>query len=148
MQKSEIQIVDFEAEHFRRITLRPEDALDIRGIDEEQLLKAWAGARTLLCNGQVVLFYGSGIHQGTGYLWTVTSALAQRLPLLITRLGQGLVRSLFNSGCHRVEAFCHCDNHRSLNWLQRCLGFQIEGLLRQSGPNRQNRYILSIVREH
>lgn len=141
-----ISIVDFEPEHFRRIRLRREDARDLQGLPEEGLLEAWQGGRTLLYGGEVVLFYGTGMHQGTGYIWTVTSDLVEKLPLLVTRLGLGMIRALFKSGCHRIEVFCHAQNQRSLNWLTRSLGFRVEGLLRKSGPNLQDRYILAIVR--
>lgn len=145
MQLSEIYIVDFEPEHFARITLRKEDALDIKGLETEALLRGWVDGRSVLYGDQVVCFYGVSINDGVGQIWSVTSPLAERLPLLITRIGQGLVKSLIRYGCHRVEVFCHVKNKRSLRWLTRCLGFRVEGLLRQSGPNRQDRYILAIV---
>lgn len=141
-----IKIVDFEPEHYQRIRLRREDARDLQGLSEESLFEAWKGGRTLLYGDEVVLFYGTGIHQGTGYIWTVTSDLVGKLPLLVTRLGLNMIRALFKSGCHRIEVFCHSKNQRSLNWLTRSLGFRVEGLLRKSGPNRQDRYILSIVK--
>lgn len=142
----DIRIVDFEPEHFERMPVRAEDAADFAGMNPGPLLEGWKKGRTVLYRGEPAFFYGARIDFGTGYLWAVSSVLTDRLPLLTVRLGRATVRSLFNAGCHRVEAYCHAGNLRSLNWLTRSLGFSVEGVMRKCGPNRQDRFLLSILR--
>lgn len=140
-----ITAVDFIPEHFDAMVLRAADAADLAGVDRETLLEAWRGGRTVFVDGAVAFFYGARARHGTGWLWAVTSPVGEKVPLLAVRLGKNMLRALFNAGCHRVETLCHTGNARSLAWLTRSLGFTVEGLLRQCGPNRQDRYVLSVI---
>lgn len=143
----DIRIVDFEPEHFDRMALRPEDAADLAGLDRDILVQGWKGGRTALCRGEPAFLYGGSAANGCGYLWAVSSPLAGKLPLLAVRLGRSMVGGLLEAGCHRVEAYCHTRNIRSLNWLTRSLGFRVEGVMRKCGPNAQDRFLLSVIAE-
>lgn len=141
----DIRITDFTPEHYDAMPLRAEDAADLAGIDRESLLRGWEGGSTLLYNGEPAFFYGGRVEKGCGYLWAVSSPLAEKLPLLAVKLGREMVGRLLRAGCHRVEAYCHTRNARSLAWLTRSLGFSVEGVARKSGPNAQDRFLLAIV---
>lgn len=141
------RIVPFAPEHFARLRLRPEDAADLAGIPAARLVRGWAGGSTVLLGETPAFVYGSLYDDGVGLIWAATSPLADVLPLLLTRLGRSLVGRLFEQGAHRVEAYCHKHNTRSLRWLTRSLAFHVEGLMRRSGPNGQDRYLLSILPE-
>lgn len=143
--KNNVRIVDFEPEHFSTIRLRMEDAADLDGIDTAWLLSGWAGGRTVLKNGEPAFFYGYRAIYGTICMWAVSSPLVDSMPLLITRLGKSGIREMFKAGAHRIEVYCHIGNTRSLAWLTRCLGFRLEGLMRRTGPNRQDRFLLALT---
>lgn len=143
----EIQIADFIPGHFASMVLRKEDAADLAGIDPETLYVGWRDGRTVFVNGKIAFVYGAEARHGTGFLWAVTTAETENTPLFATRLGRNVIRALFRSGCHRVEANCHVRNTRSLAWLTRSLGFTVEGVMRKCGPNKQDRYLLSILQE-
>lgn len=100
----------------------------------------------LMCREPAII-YSSVLDEGVGLIWAVTSPLTERLSLLVTRLGRTHIQALFDAGAHRVEAYCHRENRRSLRWLTRSLGFTVEGLMRRSGPNGQDRYLLSVLPE-
>ena len=140
-----IHIVDFAPEHFDAMVLRTEDATDLAGVEREVLLRSWEGGFTVLYNNEPAFFYGGWMEQGCGVLWAVSSPLTDKLPLLAVKLGRQKVRQLLDAGCHRVEAYCHTHNARSLRWLTRSLGFSVEGIARKSGPNAQDRFILSVI---
>lgn len=139
------RIVPFVPEHYRRMRLRKEDAADLAGLSPASLVSGWSGGSTVLLGDAPAFLYGALLDEGVGVIWAVTSPLTGRLGLLITRIGRETVRTLFDRGAHRVEAYCHKDNTRSLRWLTRCLGFTVEGLMRRCGPNRQDRYLLSVL---
>lgn len=147
MQKKNIQLVNFEPWHLRRLCLRPEDAADLKGIERAELAASWQGGRSILLNGVPAFIYGYAANGGVVGIYALSSALADKIPLLLTRLARAFIRDSFRSGAHRIEAYCHADNLRSLHWLTRSLGMRIEGLLRKSGPNAQDRVILSLVQE-
>lgn len=140
-----IHIADFIPDHFKTMTLRKEDAADLAGIDRKILYAGWKGGRTVFVDADVAFIYGAEMRHGTGFLWAVTSPKTQGVPLLATRLAKGVIRALGNAGCHRIEANCHVNNTRSLTWLTRSLGFSVEGVMRRSGPNKQDRYLLAIT---
>lgn len=142
---SDLRFADFIPQHFYRMRLRREDALDLAGIEREDLLRSWVGGRVLLKGDDTVMIYGYTVCMGTASLWAVTSPLLNSLPLLVTRLAKRGIRGLFRAGAHRVEVYCHAGNSRSLVWLTRCLGFRIEGLMRGCGPNRQDRFMLALT---
>ncbi|MCC8194718.1 MAG: GNAT family N-acetyltransferase [Deltaproteobacteria bacterium] len=141
----DIRIVDFEPEHYDAMPLRAEDAEDLAGMDRESLLEGWEGGFTVMYNGEPAFFYGGSMDRGCGMLWAVSSPLADKLPLLVVKLAREMVKRLLDAGCHRIEAYCHTHNARSLAWLTRSVGFSAEGVIRKSGPNAQDRFILSIV---
>lgn len=143
----EIRVVDFIPAHFECMVLRKEDAADLAGIDPELLYANWSESRTVFVNEEIAFFYGAEMRHGTGFLWAVTTAKTEEVPLLATRLGRNVIRALLRAGCHRVEANCHVENTRSLAWLTRGLGFSIEGIMRKCGPNKQDRYLLSIINQ-
>ena len=142
---NDVRIVDFEPGHFFAMPLREEDAADMAGIDTDYLLRGWQGGRTVLKKGIPVFFYGYKEHLGTVTLWLVSSPLVDSMPLLITRLGRHGVAAMFRAGAHRIEVCCHVGNMRSLAWLTRMLGFRVEGLMKQCGPNRQDRFLLALT---
>ncbi|SBV99051.1 hypothetical protein KL86DPRO_11501 [uncultured delta proteobacterium] len=141
----DITVVDFKPEHYDAMPLRAEDAMDLAGIDRAFLLQGWEGGHTLLYNGEPAFFYGGWMEQGCGLLWAVSSPLTDKLPVLTVKLGREMIGRLLRAGCHRVEAYCHTHNAKSLAWLTRSLGFSVEGVARKSGPNAQDRFLLSIV---
>lgn len=142
----DIRIEDFAPEHFDAMTPRKEDAADIAGVPRETLLAGWEGGRTVFVDGEAAFIYGARVSGGTALLWAMTAKGAERVPLFATRLAKMTTAALFRAGCHRIEAYCHVRNARSLSWLTRSLGFSVEGLLRKSGPNAEDRFILSIIR--
>ena len=141
----DIRIVDFCPEHYDTMPLRAEDAADLAGIERRFLVKTWEGGHTVLYNGEPAFFYGGWMDAGCGMLWAVSSPLADRLPLLVVKIGRQVVRQFLAAGCHRIEAYCHTHNAKSLQWLTRSLGFSVEGVARKSGPNAQDRFVLSVV---
>jgi hypothetical protein len=143
--RPQLNIVNFAPEHFRRMRLRREDAADIAGIDASQLMHYWRNGRTLLYGDVPAMLFGYEENQGTIVLWAVTSPLVRSLPLFITRLARSFIGDVLRGGAHRVEVYCHVDNARSLRWLTRGLGFHLEGLVRRCGPNRQDRFLLSLT---
>lgn len=142
-----IAIVNFMPWHFTHMRLRREDAADLAGLDAEDLARGWAEGRTLFKEREPVFIYGFTVNSGTASLWAVTSPLLGAMPLLITRLAKSGIERLFKTGVHRIEVLCHAKNARSLAWLTRCLGFQVEGMLRRCGPNRQDRFLLALIKE-
>lgn len=142
-----VSIAPFVPEHYPRLLLRPEDAADLAGIPAERLVSGWSGGKTVFVGDRPAFIYGAVLEDGVGLLWAVTSPLTERLALLITRLGRVHVQTLMEAGAHRVEAYCHRENRRSMRWLTRSLGFSVEGLMRRSGPNGQDRYLLSLLPE-
>lgn len=140
-------IASFAPEHYTRLILRREDAADLSALPANNLVSGWSGGSTVLVKGEPAFIYGSIFDEGVGLIWAVTSPRTDRLGLLITRLARARIQALFNMGAHRVEAYCHRINRRSLRWLTRSLGFTVEGLMRRSGPNGQDRYMLSILPE-
>lgn len=147
MQNENIQIVPFTPEHFQRIRLRVEDAADLSGIDADALVRGWADGRTILKGGEVMFFYGYVNNGGVVTFWAVTGERTGELGLFLTRLARAGIRELLAAGAHRIEAYCHHANRRSLRWLTKSLGMRVEGLVRKSGPNRQDRFLLSIVED-
>lgn len=147
MKNSGLQIIDFEPEHFLTMRLRKEDALDLEGIDREALISSWQGGRTVLKDGQPAFIFGYTAVEGVVSIWAVTSPLVHDLGLMFTRLAKTAIRGFLRAGAHRVEAYCHADNVRSLAWLTRSLGMRVEGLMRRCGPNKQDRFLLSITTE-
>ena len=141
-----IEFVPFEPAHFEAIELRPEEARDLEGLDRATVVKGFHGGLTAFDGDKVACIYGA-ITDGSGVaqMWLLTSALVERWPLLLTKRVRHLTQWLFAQGCHRVEVYCHVDNQRSLRWLTRLAGFQVEGIIRQSGANRQDRFLLSRV---
>lgn len=137
----------FHPEHYARLRLREEDAADLSGMAAGSLVSAWSGGNTVLIRREPAFLYGSVLDDGVGLIWAVTSPLIERLFLLVTRIGRVRIQALFDAGAHRVEAYCHRENRRSLRWLTRGLGFTVEGLMRRSGPNGQDRYLLSVLPE-
>lgn len=135
----------FEAAHFLRMPLRHEDEADLAGLNFTDLCDSWAAGTTVLLDDEPAFFYGTDLDEGVGMIWAVTSPQTDLLPLFITRLARARIQGLFNAGAHRVEAYCHKDNRRSLRWLTESLGFTIEGLMRKSGPNAQDRYLMSLL---
>ncbi|WP_035066652.1 GNAT family N-acetyltransferase [Nitratidesulfovibrio termitidis] len=156
---SDVVTIPFRPSHLASLELRAADAADLAGLDLADLAGAWAGhpAWTMLlaptgatgeAGGRVIACYGAVLHGGTATLWALTTPAAEAVPLRLTRVTRALVRWLTGPmGCHRVEALVHVDNTRSLHWLERMLGMRREGLLRQCGPNRQDRYLLALVKE-
>lgn len=140
-----VSIAPFLPEHYARLPLRPEDAADLSDIPAQRLVSGWEGGNTVFVGDRPAFIYGIVLEEGVGLLWAVTSPLTERLALLITRLGRVHVQALLDAGAHRVEAYCHKDNRRSLRWLTRCLGFSVEGLMRRCGPNGQDRFLLSLL---
>lgn len=140
-----VRIVSFVPEHYGRLRLRPEDAADLTGIQASTLISGWKNGNTLLLGDEPVMIFGSLMDEGVGLIWAVTSPLIARFSLLVTRLGRVHIQSLFDAGAHRVEAYCHKNNTRSLGWLTRSLGMSVEGLMRRSGSNAQDRYLLSAL---
>ncbi len=140
-----IETVPFLPEHFYVLELRGIDALDIAGLDMEQYFELWQanGAKTIFVNGQVAGIFGSLANAGVGLIYGLSSDMIARIPLFVTKIIKEMVEGLLVSGCHRIEAYCHQDNERSVLWLTRSLGFKVEGLLCKSGANAQNRYILA-----
>lgn len=143
---SGLAVVPFEPGHLAALELRPADGADMAGLDLAGLAGTWAGhpAWTVLDGTRVVACYGAVVRGGTATLWALTSREVERHPLRATRTGRALVRWLTGPmGCHRVEALVHVGNVRSRRWLARMLGLRCEGLLRASGPNRQDRFLMA-----
>ena len=145
MQNEKISIVPFRPAHFSALPLREEDEKDFRGIDIDTLLECWADSVTYLYEGKPILIYGGSLQGGVASIHLVGSSAFGRLPLCICKEARKRVAELFAAGAHRVEAYCHEDNKRSLMWLVRMLGFRVEGLMRKSGPNAQGRFLLSLI---
>lgn len=142
---ADVHIADFAPCHYAAMQLREEDARDLAGIGLEYLLDGWQGGRTVFKGGKPAFIYGYKANYGTLALWAVSSPLAASLPLFITRLARGGIRGAFQAGAHRIEAYCHVGNIRSLAWLTRSLKFRVEGLMKRSGPNRQDRFLLALT---
>lgn len=143
----DVKIVLYEPRHWIRFNIRAEDDADLNGIPMRDIfngtnLLCW---RTVLIGSDPAFFFKTELEDGVGTINAITSPLVDQIPLLITRLGRSKIKRLFEQGAHRVEAYCHAGNERSLRWLTRSLGMTIEGLMRQSGPNAQDRYLLSIL---
>lgn len=140
-----LHIENFEPCHFYTMRLRKEDTADFAGLDREELVQLWKHGRTLLHQEEPILIYGFTENRGTASLWAVTSQQTDSYPLFITRLALNGMARLFRLGIHRIEVYCHCKNGRSLAWLTRMLGFQVEGLMRHCGPNKQDRFLLAMT---
>lgn len=143
--ETHVAIVDFEPWHFAVMKLRDEDAADLAGLDRLSLIRGWAGGRTVLQGRDPAFIYGYKVMEGTVLFWALSAHVVKNMPLLVTRLARNGVRKAFKAGMHRVMVYCHVENTRSLAWLTRSVGFQVEGLMRRSGPNKQDRYLLSIT---
>ena len=143
-----IETVPFLPEHFYVLELREIDALDINGLDMEQYFELWQanGTKTIFVNGQVAGIFGSLTNTGVGLIYGLSADIVSCIPVFLTKTIKVLINALFATGCHRVEAYCHRDNARSVRWLTRTLGFEVEGLMRKSGHNAQDRYILARLR--
>lgn len=147
---SDVVTIPFRPSHLASLQLRAADAADMTGLPLAELAEAWAGnpAWTVLAGGRIAACYGAVLHGGTATLWAQTSAAVEYHPLRMTRTVRALVRWLTDTmECHRVEALVHVGNVRSRRWLQRMLGMRCEGLLRQCGPNRQDRFLMALVME-
>lgn len=140
-----IKVVPFEPGHFGRMILREEDAEDLKGIPAADLCASWRNFSTVMLDGSPAFLFGTELDGGSGVIYAITSPSVDRLGLFITKLARFEIAGLFDQGAHRVEAYCHARNMRSLNWLTKSLGMTIEGLMRKSGPNAQDRYLLSIL---
>ena len=146
MQDKKITIAPFTPEHFHALALREEDRADFAGIDETELFAVWADGATYLRDGQPFLIYGGTLLDGVATVWLVGSAACDSLPLFICKEARRRITWLFEEGgVHRVESYCHRNNTRSLYWLIRQVGFKVEGLMRKSGPNKQDRYLLAMT---
>lgn len=141
-----IKVVPFGPEHMRRFMPRPEDAADLEGIEIADLCADWHGWSTVMVDDCApAFFFGTELEDGVGVIYAVTSPLVDNMGLFITKLARFEITSLFDQGAHRVEAYCHVGNMRSLKWLTQSLGMTVEGLMRKSGQNAQDRYLLSIL---
>lgn len=145
MQNKKYRLVPFEQDHFFRMPLRPEDEADLDGLDMLGLFPSWQGGFTALYDDKPVCIFGGNYDEGVVTMWAVTGLLTDRLPLAVTKEARALITAFFNRGAHRIQVYCHKDNKKSFDWLQRALGFSLEGFMRKSGPNKQDRFLFSLV---
>lgn len=100
----------------------------------------------VLPNGKVLGFIGGHIlHKGVVEVFGLFSDELYNYPVAFHRASLKLLLDWFyNSKIHRMQVLVRLDYLRGLRWVER-LGFTVEGILRQYGPDRNDYALYGMV---
>ena len=138
-----MELIDFEPEHLQRLSPQAAQepfARNINSVDAMQLRRrglSFTGirdGRVLGCAGVVPLW------PGVAQAWAVFSAAALSEPVALTRIvGREIDRIADTLALRRLQATVAETHHEGARWLA-FLGFELEGLLVNYGPDGMGDY--------
>lgn len=80
---------------------------------------------------------------GVGEAWSAVSDLVERYPLFYTKTVRTYLDQIIQDyRLHRLQAQVVAYHTRSLLWVK-LLGFKLEAVLKQYGPNREDHYLFA-----
>lgn len=140
-----MQIVPYKPAHLERVPPQSAQAGVVGRLDREtaESLAIPGFAFSAATDGCIVGCAGiMPLWPGVGHAWAVLSEVALAHPVTLTRAVQReLARIERDHGLHRVQATVgetHVAGRRWLAWL----GFEVEGLMRNYGPDGEGDYWL------
>jgi hypothetical protein len=145
---SSISEVPFHPGHIMLLGLSPEDMRWIKNPMDTFAKQAASGvSTTILIDGRVAFCGGvTKVWPGVGEAWLMSSDLARRNPLLLTKTARRFIASAMDAlALHRVQCFVDTSDQRAVRWPP-ALGFQHEGTLRRYGFDGSDHEAFSIVR--
>lgn len=146
-----VVIVPFIAEHLDKFET---DQPDIKGHDPESmrshiLSQAQAGiAISVIQNGKTLGIFGSSkIWNGLEEAWFLVNEVVRRYGISMTKVAKTFISEKFaEDSLNRMQITVRCDDVRAYKWAK-CLGFNVDGVMRQFGPDGSDFYLMAITKD-
>jgi len=148
---SGVVIVPFIVEHLNGFkSVQP----DMQGHSDEETAEyvrnqAKCGKTvSVIERGKTIGIFGAvKIWNGLEEAWFLLDEATRRYGISMTKVAKKWIALKFQEdSLNRLQITVRCSDVRAKKWAM-CLGFQIDGVMRQFGPDASDYFMMSIVRE-
>lgn len=75
---------------------------------------------------------------GVWLMWGMTTDAAWKQPIALTKVVLDIMRTMFDTGAHRIEHISMVGYPKNRGWYEKCLKFDFEGTMRSWGSQGQD----------
>ena len=115
----------------------------LRGLQDQFL---YLYARALKCEGKTFAVFGvNPARSHVGFGWALLSEQVLTYPVALTKAAWALIEKAQSIlDLWRLEIAVDTKHESALRWAQ-LLGFEVEGMMRCFGPNREDAYLMARI---
>lgn len=146
-----VVIVPFMTEHLNGFSSTQPD---VAGHSQQEMIDHVKGQAKLgktvsvIEKGKTIGIFGAAnIWKGLDEAWFLLDEATRRYGISMTKVAKKFIQLKFQEdSLNRLQITVRCSDVRAKKWAM-CLGFQIDGVMRQFGPDASDYFMMSIVRE-